>query len=493
MSDQQSSYRQIFKATSLFGGVQVFQILIGIIRVKFVAVLLGAKGVGISGLLNSPLELIISITGLGIAFSAVRDVSEAHAGANQTKVAKTIITLRRWSWFTGILGAVITLSFAPLISQWTFGDRSYTWAFVWLSVALLLRAISRGQSALLQGTRRLKEMAKAGVIGSVLGLITSIPLYYWFGIKGIVPAVITTCTTSLILSWHFSRKVPVEKTEMTFRETYEAGIGIAKLGISMTIAGFIASFSTYVLNAFISNHGGIEQVGFYNSGWGVIAQYTGPIFAAMATDYFPRLSAIHNDNNKIKELVHQQADTALLVLAPLLALLMIMMPFVVRILYTPEFLPIVMFANLTILGMQFKVLSWSMGYVTLAKGNGKLFLTLEIVSGILYLLVNLLFFYLFGLNGLGISFIINYLTGMLLTYFVLKFKYEFGFPVSLFRRLLITTGFVILSFLTMFIQSMLYRYIIGSIVIALASWYSLNRLNKLMDLKSYVFSRFRRK
>lgn len=492
MTESQSSYRQIFKATSIFGGVQVFNIAIGIVRVKLVAILLGTVGVGILGLLNAPLQLIISITGLGIAFSAVRDVSEAHGTSDQKRIGKVIKTLRRWSWFTGLLGAIITISLAPLLSQWTFGNRNYTWAFIWLSVTLLLQAISKGQSAILQGTRRLKDLAKANVIGSALGLLTSIPLYYWYGIKGIVPAMIVTAFTGLFLSWYFSRNIVIEKIELTYKETYNSGLGMAKLGISMTIVGFIASFSSYILNAFISNRGGIEQVGLYNAGWGVVGQYTGIIFTAMATDYFPRLSAIQADDDKVKELVWQQGETALLIMTPLLALLIITMPLVVRILYTTAFLPIVMFTNLTVLGMQFKAISWSMDYVYLAKGNGRLYLTIEIISGIIILLLNLLFYYLYGLNGLGISFIFTYLLGMVVSYFVLKWKYNFGFPNKFYRTFFITYGFTIVSFLIVFIPGTAYKYPAGIIVFVLASLFSLNKLNDLMDLRSYISNKFRR-
>jgi O-antigen/teichoic acid export membrane protein len=492
LTEQQSSYRQIFKATSLFGGVQVFNILIGIVRVKFVAILLGTAGVGIIGLLNAPLQLIISLTGLGIAYSAVRDVSEAHGSGDQTRIAKTITILRRWSWFTGLMGAVVTISFAPLLSQWTFGNREYTWAFVWLSITLLLQAISKGQNAILQGTRRLKDMAKAGVIGSALGLFISIPLYYWFGIKGIVPAMIFTAVTGLFLSWYFSRRVIIENIELTYKETYASGLGMAKLGIFMTMAGFAASLSSYVLNAFISNRGGVEQVGLYNAGWGVVGQYTNIIFTAMATDYFPRLSAIQTDDHKVKELVRQQGETALLIMTPLLALLIITMPIVVRILYTPAFLPIVMFANLTVLGMQFKAISWAMGYVYLAKGNGQLFLTMEVISGIVVMMLNLILYYFYGLNGLGISFILTYLFGMVFSYFVLKKKYHFSFPNKFYRRLLITYGFVIVSFLTVFISGAAYRYLAGTIVLVLATFYSLFKLNDLMDLRTYISGKIKR-
>ncbi|MBE0655370.1 MAG: oligosaccharide flippase family protein, partial [Bacteroidales bacterium] len=140
-SEYNSSYRQIFKATSIFGGVQVIQIIIGIVRIKFVAILLGTAGLGIMRLLNAPLQLIITITGLGIAFSAVRNVSEAHETGDLTFISKTIITLRRWSWFTGLLGAIVTITFAPQLSKWTFGNPEYTWAFIWLAITILLQAL----------------------------------------------------------------------------------------------------------------------------------------------------------------------------------------------------------------------------------------------------------------------------------------------------------------------------------------------------------------
>ncbi len=492
INPERSSYRQIFKATSLFGGVQVFHILIGIVRVKFVAVLLGTTGVGLLGLFNAPLNLIISITGLGIAFSAVRDVSEAHASGNLTKVSMVIRTLRRWSWFTGLAGAVITISLAPILSQWTFGNKDYTWAFVWLSVTLLLQAISKGQSAILQGTRRLKDLAKSGVIGSSLGLIISIPLYYFFGLKGIVPAMILSAINGLILTWYFSRRVKIEDVEISYKQTFDQGIGMARLGIYMTIAGFVASLSAYVLNAFISNRGGVEQVGLYNAGWGVVGQYTGLIFAAMATDYFPRLSAIQSDNMKVKELVRQQGETALLIMTPLLALLIVTMPLVVRVLYTPSFLPVVMFANLTVLGMQFKAISWAMGYVYLAKGNGRLFMIMEIVAGAVILIMNLVFYYLFGLNGLGISFVITYFFGMILSYLVLRSKYDFGLPEKFFGRLLLLYVLTVISFLTVFITGSVLRYSAGIFVFIIASIYSLAKINELMDLKSYILIKLRR-
>ena len=56
--EETQSYKSIFKSTSLFGGVQVYNILLSIIKTKFIAVLLGTTGMGIMGLYQSTICLI---------------------------------------------------------------------------------------------------------------------------------------------------------------------------------------------------------------------------------------------------------------------------------------------------------------------------------------------------------------------------------------------------------------------------------------------------
>ena len=85
LTEGPNSYRHILKATTLFGGVQVFQVLISIIRSKFIAVLLGPEGMGIAGLLTSTTSLISGITNFGLGTSAIRNVAEANGSGNLKK------------------------------------------------------------------------------------------------------------------------------------------------------------------------------------------------------------------------------------------------------------------------------------------------------------------------------------------------------------------------------------------------------------------------
>ena len=120
-----TSYRSIFKATSLFGGVQVYQILIQILRSKIIAVLLGPMGVGVLGLFQSAHELVKQITSFGLAQSAVREVSSSYAKGSEVDIAYTISILRKLVWFTGLLGTFILLFASPIFSYTSFGSYEY--------------------------------------------------------------------------------------------------------------------------------------------------------------------------------------------------------------------------------------------------------------------------------------------------------------------------------------------------------------------------------
>jgi O-antigen/teichoic acid export membrane protein len=309
MSDQQSSYRQIMKATSIFGGVQVFNIIIQIIRSKFVALLLGPIGMGIMGLLTTTSSLISGFTNFGLGTSAVKDVAAANSTGNKTRIATIVKVIRSWVWVTGTLGTVIMLILSPWLSQLTFGNREYTLAFIWISISLLFNQLSLGQLVLLQGMRKLQYLAKANITGSTIGLIITVPLYYWKGIDAIVPSIIISSLISLVLSWYFSQKLKIEPIKVSKARTLAEGKNMLVMGFMISLSGLIAVGASYIVRIFISNTGGVEQVGLCVAGFTIIAYCVGLIFTAMPTDYYPRLSAVAQNNELCQQTINQQPET----------------------------------------------------------------------------------------------------------------------------------------------------------------------------------------
>ena len=75
-SEAKDSYSHVLKYTGIFGGVQGLNIVIGLVRNKLIALLLGPSGMGLASLFNSSINFVSQATNLGISFSAVKNISE---------------------------------------------------------------------------------------------------------------------------------------------------------------------------------------------------------------------------------------------------------------------------------------------------------------------------------------------------------------------------------------------------------------------------------
>ena len=408
MSKDNSSYRQIMRATSIFGGVQVFQIIIGIIRSKFIAVLLGPAGMGLAGLLQAGTSMITGLTNFGISSSAIKNISAAQAEGDEEKVGKVIAVFRRLVWATGLLGFLVTLVLSSYLSQITFGNKDYTRAFALLSITLLINQISAGQDVLLRAMRQVKFIAISSLMGSVLGLLATIPLYYIYGIDGIVPALIIASFTSLLLTWYFSAKLSFNKVKVDFSTVILEGKEMLIMGIMISLSGIITIASSYLVRICISNYGSFHDVGLYNAGFAIVNTYVGMIFTAMTTDYYPKLSGVAHDLKKMNQAINQQAEIAIFIMSPFILIFIVFIKSVILILYSESFLPINKMVLFAVTGMLFKAISWSIATLFLAKGTSKIFFWNEVLANVYLLALNLAGYYWYGLTGLGLSFLVSY-------------------------------------------------------------------------------------
>ena len=491
--ETKSSYRSIFKATSLFGGVQVYQILVGIVKSKIIAVLLGPLGVGVLGLYQSAEQLLKSITSMGLQSSAVRDISEANSSGDENKVALKIAVLKRLILFTGLLGMVSMIVLSPFLSKVSFGSYNYILPFVLFSVCLLLDQICNGQKIILQGLRQLNKLAIVTAIGSTVGLLVCIPIYCLWGVEGIVPTLILTSCIALFFTWTIVNKMQIKKIPVNNKEAFDEGSTMLKLGIAMSASSILSTLSAYLIRSFISYQGGVDEVGLFTAGFMLMTTYTGMVFSAMSTDYFPRLAAVNQDNERCREIINQQGEIGILILLPLLLICIVFVPYIVKILYSNEFMP----ANGYILwacgGMLFKMASWAISYVYVAKAEAKLFAIIETSANIISLVFSVFGYVLGGITGLGVSFSIGYVIYLFIVFIIAHKKFDFTFS-STFIRLFIFESLLLFSCLgiVLFLSS-LFKYIFGSILIIYASYFAIVELNKRTELINTIKSYGRKK
>jgi PST family polysaccharide transporter len=300
-----NSYKEIVKSTGIVGGAQVIKILIGIVRTKVLAILLGPGGIGIAGMYDSIVSLSGSIANLGIGSSGVRQIAESKSTNDEFKISKTILTLRRLSFFTGLLGFLIVLAFSKQISILSFGNKNYTIGISIISIILLLNGISFGQLALLQGLRRLKDLVSAQILGSLFGAIASITIVYFLKEKGISFYMVAIAAFSILTSWWYARKIKIAKVLLSTESFLLEAKGLLSIGFAFMVAMVLGTATGYITRLFIISELGIKSVGIYTACWTLASFYVGIILNAMGVDFFPRLTAVNKDNFALNKLVNE--------------------------------------------------------------------------------------------------------------------------------------------------------------------------------------------
>lgn len=486
MSEQQSSYRQVMKATSIFGGLQLFQILITIVRSKVIAVLIGSTGFGVMGLLTSTTGLLSSLTNFGLGTSAVRNVASAYSCDDKNKVELVIAILHKFVIVTGVLGTVLTVMLSPLLSKYTFGNSEYTLSFVLVSISLFFTQLSVEKNVLLQGSRSIKYLAKSGFIGSFIGLVISIPIYYFFRLNGIVPAIIVSSVITFFISWYYANMTSVNVAKISFKYAFSEGKEMLYMGLMLSSSLIITQIASYIIRIYIRYEGGIEEVGLYLAGFAIINNYVGMVFTAMATEFYPRLSGVADEMSKATRVINQQAEITILILAPILILFISFANIGIKLLYTEQFMGVNTMLQWAALGMFFKGASFPIAHIFLAKGASKLFFVNETVANIYILIFNICGYKYAGIQGVGVSFLLGYFLYFIQVYYVAKSEYKYKIERSFIYILLIQFS---ISTLCLFVSTHLSEpnsLLSKTVFIILVFSISFFFLNKRMNLKDFL-------
>lgn len=477
----QSSYAQIIKSSSIMGGVAVVCLLLGMVRTKFAAVLIGVTGTGLVANFGAIQGFVGTLAGMGIQSSAVRDVASAYAKGDQQEIGRTILTLRRVCWLTGLLGMTTLMLLSPWLSQLTFGSAQYQWDIAALGIIILLANISGGQLALLQGTRRIADMARIQTISAAVGTAVSIGFYFWLGLHGIVPALVVMAAFSLTLSWRFARRVPVPTVQMSWLQSLHAASGMVRLGLAMMWTGLLGSAVAYATNALITQQINLQAVGIYSAAYALSGMFVNFVLGAMGADYYPRLAGVADDKPAMNRLVNEQTEIGLLLAAPGLLATMTLAPWIIQIFYTKEFLPAVELLQWLILGCLGRVISWPMGFVMLAMNKGNWFLFAEVSAHLTHLALIWAGLFIFGIQGVAIAFFLLYFIHIFLIYSIVRHLINFSWSISCRKLLIIVFSITVISFLSVRILSLWQGSFIGILITCSVAVLSLRRLVRCID------------
>jgi PST family polysaccharide transporter len=206
----------------------------------------------------------------------------------------------------------------------------------------------------------------------------------------------------------------------------------------------------------------------------------------MGTDYYPRLVGVINDKDKTKSLVCDQIMIGLLLIFPLLIAFIIFSPFLIKLLFSTKFLSLVFFLKTVMLGMLFRVCSWSLGYVIIANNDSKLLFFSSTIFAVFMLILNIYFYFFFGIDGLGVSYAIVYFFHLFWNGFIVYKKYNLLLNEEIIKYLSVLAFFVF----SCYFISIFYNSVISTIglclLLLLSSVFTLYQLEKRSGLITVI-------
>jgi enterobacterial common antigen flippase len=477
---QKHTYGQILKSSALIGGSSVINIGIGIIRTKAMAVLLGPAGFGLMGLYGSIADLAGSIAGMGINSSGVRQIAAAVGTGDRERIAQTAVVLRRTAVFLGILGAVLLVVFCRQVAALTFGTDQNAAAVALLSLAVLFTAVAGGQVAIIQGTRRISDLARMGVLGSLFGVIISVSLVYFLRERGVAPALVGVAAMAMLTSWWYGRRVPLERVSITAPQIRQEATALLKLGFAFMASALLTMGAAYAIRIIVTRKLGIGAAGLYQSAWTLGGLYVGFILQSMAADFYPRLTANASDNAECNRLVNEQAQISLLLAGPGVIGTLTFAPVVIALFYSTRFDGAVAILRWICLGMTLRVVAWPMGFIVLAKGEQQIFFWTEVAATLVHVGLAWLFLSHFGLWGAGAAFFGLYVWHGLLIYFIVRRLSGFRWSEANRRIGLLFFPLIALVFAGFYLLPFWLETTLGTLAVVLSGLYSVRVLIKLV-------------
>ncbi len=460
------SYSRILKSSSLIGGAQGVSMLVGMIRVKFVAMLIGPAGVGLAGTYRATTQFIGTIAGLGLKSSAVRDIAEAAGSGNDERIGRTVLTLRRMCWLTGGLGSLSVACLSKRLSLMTFNSPDYALEVALVGLTILFTNVQGGQMALIQGMRRIGDLAKLNIFGVLVGSVVSIGFYAWLGMRGIVPAFVLLGLTQLLASWWFVRKVDIPKVEMTWIESFKAAGGMVRLGVAFMWSSALTMGVAYATRVLVAREIDLVAVGIFSAAYNLSGLVVNFILNAMSADYYPSLTAVSSDHSKMRDLVNQQTEIGLLLAMPALLGTLAMAPWVIRIFYTAEFQQASDLLQWFALGCMGRVISWPLGFVMVAKGAAKLFAAAQTCFNFVHVLFIVIGLKVFGIEGVAIAFAGLYLFVIGVVWAIARRLIQFSWSRGVWMLLGVLVTMVTAGFLTVRFVPMIPATLIGLLLTA---------------------------
>ncbi|NOT20481.1 MAG: O-antigen translocase [Sideroxydans sp.] len=393
--------------TSLLNGIAVVvKVASALVLNKILAVYVGPAGYAIIGQFQNAVSIVVSLAG-GLVSTGVTKATAEHYDneARQHAVWQTAI---RFSLIASLLAGGIVLALGDWLAMWLLHSKEMSSVFTWLALALPAMAANNLLLAIVNGKKEVGIYVIANIIGSLLSLLVIGLLAYYWGLYGalvaftINPAIVLLSTAIMVArrDWFKGKFLWGSINRTALREL--SGFGLM---------GLISALTVPITYMFIRDHLvtnlGLSAAGYWQASWKISEIYLMLVTTTLSVYYLPRLAEIRKASELKTEIIKVYRFVMPIVILGAV-IIYLLRDFIIRILFTSDFLPMRELFPWQLAGDVIKIGSWVLAYIMLGRAMVKVFVITEIAFSISFISLSWLLVTQFGLIGVPMAYGINY-------------------------------------------------------------------------------------
>lgn len=406
------TFARIFRSSALMGGASAVAMATGLLRGKLVALVLGPSGVGLMGLLNQLSTSLTQILSFGLGNSAVKHVAAAEAEERAHREG----VVYAFAVKLAIFGALISLIVSVPVCLATFGSFTNLPLIMAISLTVPLAIVSMALGALLQARGQVSSVARAQIYSSLAAFLVGVPLIWFGGMWGLVGALAATTLAPLMILPRFIR---IDFPGV--RSALDASTGTAplvRMGFALIGTIIVGQVSAYLTRIAVVQGLGLAEAGYYQAAFSIAGSIPAFVFAAMSTDFYPRVAAA-KDEEEALAVTERQIKAGVVLATPCFAGMVFFGPSLLKFFYSAQFSEALGLLRWMVWGVACRLVSWPLGYWLLARATPRQLFWLEGIGAALTMVLTFAMVPWLGLMGAGVAFVTGAVVyGLLMIWFV---------------------------------------------------------------------------
>lgn len=393
--------------TTFFSSIITFvRIGSGFVSSKIVAILTGPAGVAIIGAFSNFISIVLIFANGAINTGVVKYTAEYDGNDDQLK--SLFSTSLKISVYCSVATGLLLILLAPYCSAWLLATDIYTNVIRVLGITIVLYSLNTLLISILNGKGQIKSYTVVNAVGSIIGLIMTVGLVYFYNVQGALYSLVLTPSIVLFVTASLIIKAPWFKWDY-FKQAFNRTIGkkLSHFSLMALVSAITVPVSEIILRNMVIAKVSITSAGYWQGMMKVSDGYLLLITTSLSIYYLPKLSSLKTNEELRKEIFSGYKIIIPAVLLGCCAIYFLRF-LIIRILYTSDFLQMESLFIWQLIGDFLKISAWVLSYLMLAKAMTKAFILTEVIFSVSYVVLGYIFLNIFQLKGITMAFAANY-------------------------------------------------------------------------------------